>query len=120
MAWASLKMNETGRGLAYLAATAALGLAFLVIKLLLEYIPKFHHELYPATSTFYAVYYTMTGLHALHIVGGVLVMLFLLATSGSMLKSAREQFVNRVENTGLYWHFVDLVWIFLFPVFYLL
>lgn len=74
----------------------------------------------PAASTFTAIYFTLTGLHGIHILGGVVVMLYFLATGGSMWKKLPEKYANRIECTGLYWHFVDLVWIFLFPVLYLL
>ncbi len=75
----------------------------------------------PAHSTFFAVYYTLTGLHALHVFGGILVMLYhLLPISRRMYEADPERFTNRIEITGLFWHFVDLVWIFLFPILYLL
>jgi len=75
----------------------------------------------PAHSTFFAVYYTLTGLHALHVFGGILVMIYhLLPISRRMYESDPERFTNRIEITGLFWHFVDLVWIFLFPILYLL
>jgi len=74
----------------------------------------------PWHSTFLATYFTLTGLHGLHIVGGMVVIFYLLVASPSMWNGRREKLINRVECTGLYWHFVDLVWIFLFPVFYLL
>lgn len=75
----------------------------------------------PAHSTFFAVYYTLTGLHALHVFGGILVMLYhLLPISQRVYESDPERFTNRIEITGLFWHFVDLVWIFLFPILYLL
>ena len=73
------------------------------------------------TSTFMAIYFTLTGLHGLHIVGGVIVMLyFYLPMSHQLWHDQPEHFTNRIEALGLYWHFVDLVWIFLFPVLYLL
>ena len=75
----------------------------------------------PAHSTFFATYYTLTGLHALHVFGGILVMLYhLLPISRRVYESNPEQFTNRIEVTGLFWHFVDLVWIFLFPILYLM
>ncbi len=74
----------------------------------------------PEGSSFLATYFTLTGLHGLHIIGGILVMAWFLLTGSKMWKTLPEKYVNRVECTGLYWHFVDLVWIFLFPVLYLL
>jgi cytochrome c oxidase subunit 3 len=74
----------------------------------------------PAHSTFFATYYTLTGLHALHVLGGILVMLYhLLPVSRRVYEKNPVQFTNRIEITGLFWHFVDLVWIFLFPILYL-
>jgi len=74
----------------------------------------------PAHSTYFAIYFTLTGLHALHVIGGVVVMFYLWVTAGAWFKSRPEQFTNRIEVSGLFWHFVDLVWIFLFPILYLM
>ena len=74
----------------------------------------------PSHSTFFAIYFTLTGLHAIHVIGGMIVMIYLLGQSARMWKSEPERFTNRIEVSGLFWHFVDLVWIFLFPVLYLL
>jgi cytochrome c oxidase subunit 3 len=74
----------------------------------------------PKYSNYFGMYYTITGLHGLHILGGVLVIGYFLLTGGGMWRTEPERFTNRIECTGLYWHFVDLVWIFLFPTFYLL
>jgi cytochrome c oxidase subunit III len=74
----------------------------------------------PATGTFFAIYFTMTFLHGLHVLGGALVMAYMTFFSDKLLKSDPERFTNRIEVAGLFWHFVDLVWIFLFPVVYLL
>lgn len=74
----------------------------------------------PRHSNFLATYFTLTGLHGLHIVGGMVVILYFLLTGSTFAKKNHEKYVNRIECTGLYWHFVDLVWIFLFPVLYLL
>jgi cytochrome c oxidase subunit 3 len=73
----------------------------------------------PKHNTFTAIYFTLTGLHALHILGGMLVIFYLWAFGGTMWKKDPERFTNRIEVSGLFWHFVDLVWIFLFPVLYL-
>ncbi len=74
----------------------------------------------PAHSTYFAVYFTMTGLHALHVFGGMLVMAYFWGPGSKMWKTEPERFINRIEVSGLFWHFVDLVWIFLFPILYLL
>jgi len=73
----------------------------------------------PKHNTFTAIYFTLTGLHALHILGGTLVIFYFWAFGGAMWKTDPERFTNRIEVSGLFWHFVDLVWIFLFPVLYL-
>jgi cytochrome c oxidase subunit 3 len=73
----------------------------------------------PHLNTFLATYFTMTGLHGLHVLGGVLVFAYLLGPGSRMWRTDPERFTNRVEVSGLFWHFVDLVWIFLFPVLYL-
>jgi len=73
----------------------------------------------PWHNTFTAIYFTMTGLHALHIIGGALVIFYLWGPGSRLWKTDPAHFTNRVEVSGLFWHFVDLVWIFLFPVFYL-
>ena len=77
----------------------------------------------PKHSPYFAVYFTITGLHGLHVLAGVLIMLyFWLPVEGgaNMFKRNPEHLANRVEVVGLFWHFVDLVWIFVFPIFYLL
>jgi cytochrome c oxidase subunit 3 len=73
----------------------------------------------PWHNTYTAIYFTMTGLHALHILGGTIVIFYIWAFNRKMWKTDPERFTNRVEVSGLFWHFVDLVWIFLFPVMYL-
>jgi heme/copper-type cytochrome/quinol oxidase subunit 3 len=119
MAWASLMRRNFGKYRLYMGSTVAFGLVFLVIKYI-EYSSKFDHHLYPSTSTFLAIYFTLTGLHALHVLGGMTINAYFLFPGAKMWKTAPEQFTNRVETAGLFWHFVDLVWIFLFPVLYLL
>lgn len=120
MAWRALKLQNLRQFRLFLSATIALALVFLFVKIQFEYVHKFHEGHYPSTSVQYAVYYTMTGLHGLHILAGILVNLYLLLPGSAMWKTEPERFTNRVECAGLYWHFVDLVWIFLFPVLYLM
>ena len=119
MSWASLKMNQFGKFRMYLGTTILLSFVFLVVKYF-EYSAKFHHDIYPSTSTFFAIYFTLTGLHGLHVIGGIIVNSYLLVPGSKLWKKDPEQYTNRIEYAGLYWHFVDLVWIFLFPVLYLL
>ena len=119
MAWASLKLNDWGKHRLYLLGTIVLSSLFLVNKYF-EYADHLHAGEVPAHSTFLAIYFTLTGLHGLHIIGGIVVMAYLLGPGAKLWRKNPEQFTNRIEYTGLYWHFVDLVWIFLFPVLYLL
>jgi cytochrome c oxidase subunit III len=101
----------------YMIATIALSFLFLIFKSF-EYGAHFQHHQYPSTSVFNAVYFTMTGLHCLHVIGGIVVNWGLLYLSNKDFN--HHLFVGRVEGAGLYWHFVDVVWIFLFPAIYLL
>jgi cytochrome c oxidase subunit III len=119
MAWASLKMGNWAKHRLYLIVTFVLAGVFLVNKYF-EYAEHFSKGETPAHSTFFAIYFTLTGLHGLHILCGMIVMLYFIGPGAKLWKQNPEQFTNRIEYTGLYWHFVDLVWIFLFPVLYLL
>ena len=119
LAWASLKMNQFSKSRGYLIATVLLAGAFLVNKYF-EYSEHLAHGAGPSHSIFDAIYFTLTGLHGLHILGGMVVMAYFIGPGARLWKKNPEQFTNRIEFTGLYWHFVDLVWIFLFPILYLL
>ena len=119
LAWANLRLGELKKGKIYLFLTLLCGFGFMIIKAI-EYTSKFSHGLFPKTNNFYATYYVMTGLHGLHVLGGMVVFAYLILTADKWYAEKRDQFTNRVEVTGLYWHFVDLVWIFLFPILYLL
>lgn len=102
---------------AFMGMTIALSFVFLVIKYF-EYSHKFHLGHFPSTHNFYAVYFTMTGLHGLHVIGGIVVNAVLMLKAKTQWE--HPLFPGRVEGAGLYWHFVDIVWIFLFPALYLL
>ena len=119
MSWASLKMNDFKKYKLYMGLTLLCALGFLVIKYF-EYTAKFHHGIFPSTNTFMAIYFTLTGLHGLHIIGGMIVNGYFFGPGSKMWSTEPEHFTNRIEIAGLYWHFVDLVWIFLFPILYLL
>jgi cytochrome c oxidase subunit III len=119
MAWVSLKLHDWAKHRIYLLITVLLSALFLVNKYF-EYAEHFSKGEGPWHNTFFAIYFTLTGLHGIHILGGMVVMLYFLGPGAKMYKTNPEQFTNRIEITGLYWHFVDLVWIFLFPVLYLL
>ena len=81
---------------------------------------RFASKFTPAWNTYYALYFTITGLHGLHVIGGALVLAYYLFVGRKMFTSNPEWLANRVEVGGLFWHFVDLVWIFVFPIFYLM
>jgi cytochrome c oxidase subunit 3 len=119
MAWASLMRKQFGKYRLFMGLTVILGGVFLVVKYF-EYTAKFHHHLFPSTSTFLAIYFTLTGLHMLHVMGGMVVNAYFWGPGAKLWKTDPVHFAARVEHSGLFWHFVDLVWIFLFPVLYLL
>lgn len=122
--------RQSRRVIRFLAATIALGLVFLLIKVY-EYTHIIQHHLAPwspyfqfepvelagGALIFFSFYFTLTGIHALHMVIGIGVMLWLiwLARRGRFETGN----ANAVEMAGLYWHFVDIVWIFLYPLLYL-
>lgn len=120
--------NHKGLSIISLALTILLGLLFLINKYL-EWGDKFQHGIYPNSAgllrqgsgkvLFYGLYFVMTGLHGLHVLAGVIllsVMLILLVNNKG--KDGRNYI--KLENSGLYWHFVDIIWIFIFPLFYLI
>ncbi len=120
VAWAGLKEGNYGKFRMNMALSILGGLIFLVIKGF-EYKAKFAHGHLPSSNNFLAIYFVLTGLHALHIIGGLIVNAYLLVTGSKMFKSVPAHFTHRVEIAGMYWHFVDLLWIILmFPVLYLL
>lgn len=119
LSWASLKMKDFAKYRRYMGLTILCGFGFLIIKAF-EYGAKFSHGIFPAEDLFYATYFTLTGLHGLHVIGGIIVNAYFWGPGSGLWNTEPERFTNRVEVAGLYWHFVDLVWIFLFPTLYLL
>jgi cytochrome c oxidase subunit 3 len=101
---------------AYFGATILLAAVFLCVKYV-EYAAKFHHGLYPRTNLFFSLYFMMTGLHGAHVLLGMTVLTYVIVLSRRGRLSAN--YYTPVEMSGLYWHFVDLVWIYLFPLLYL-
>ncbi len=107
------------------ATTIGLGLVFLVIKAF-EWGAKFSHGLYPSSAhlgtlppgeqVFFGLYFSMTGLHGVHVIAGMGVLAVMLLKVGKTITP--EKYVT-LENGGLYWHLVDVIWIFLLPLFYL-
>ncbi|MBI4346693.1 MAG: heme-copper oxidase subunit III [Elusimicrobia bacterium] len=122
---AGAERGERARFRQNLIATIALGALFLVVKAV-EYKVKISHGYYPGSelakasgglAIFLSYYYLMTSLHGLHVVAG-------LVWNGVVLSSPEdlepEALTRRCEYAGLYWHFVDVIWVFLFPLFYLI
>ena len=110
-----------------LIATVALGLFFLVNKGF-EWGNKIEHGIYPNSPAllsrakgeilFYGLYYVMTGLHGLHVLVGICIFLVMLIFI--MKDRFNQAHLASFENSGLYWHLVDIIWIFLYPLFYLI
>lgn len=115
MAFAAVKHKDMRGTANFLGLTVLLGLGFLAVKAI-EYSGEIRHGFVPASGIFWSFYYGMTGLHALHVLAGIIAnfILWLAALRGTL-----ASFGHRVELAGLYWHFVDIVWIFLFPLLYL-
>ncbi|MCH8275310.1 MAG: cytochrome c oxidase subunit 3 family protein [Armatimonadetes bacterium] len=113
----------------YILATMGFAFAFLVIKYF-EYSSKFEHHLFPGehfdfkgengehAEMFFSLYFAMTGLHGIHVLVGILIMVALVYRTWRM-RAQRQDYIP-IELTGLYWHFVDIVWIFLYPLLYLI
>ena len=117
LAVAAVHRADRARLRLFLLLTIVLGLAFLCVKGY-EYSQKFAHGHFPGVSLFWDCYFTLTGVHGVHVLAGVITNLWVLRlTFRSDFLETRGHFV---EVAGLYWHFVDVVWIFLFPLVYLL
>jgi len=123
----AIQRNQKTLSIVLQIITILLAIFFLVNKYF-EWTAKFHHGIYPGSEEllskgsgeilFFGLYYVMTGLHGLHVIVGM----FLIAV---MTRLTRKDIINnesyaRLENAGLYWHLVDIIWIFLFPLFYLI
>ena len=113
MGHAAAERGDGKRAAKFLVYTVLCGLLFLIVKLAWEYIPEINQGYTPFKSVFWTFYYLATGLHALHVLAGMVAMLILLPAV------RRNVNLQRVEYVGIYWHFVDAVWIFLFPLFYI-
>ena len=125
----AIQLDKPKQTMLYLAATILFALTFLVIKYF-EYAHKFHVGQLPGkyyTYTgiegtnphiFFGIYFMMTGLHALHIIIGIgLISWVMWKTKQGAFSS---EYYSPIENVGLFWHLVDMIWIFLFPLFYLI
>ncbi|HYC56790.1 MAG TPA: cytochrome c oxidase subunit 3 family protein [Candidatus Binatia bacterium] len=128
MAVHSARVDEQRDLARYLVGTMFLGLVFLGVKAY-EYTHKFHEGLFPGNffyqaddaplqRLFFSIYFTLTGLHAVHMIIGIAILAVILVQA--MRHHYGPRWHTPVEIMGLYWHFVDLVWIFLFPLLYLI
>jgi len=125
----AIQVGRRGKSILFLALTTFLGLVFMGVKAI-EYTHKFHEHLVPGMhflpegtfpqgmELYFCFYFALTGMHALHMIIGVvgLVVLILMSVRGRFSPA----YHSPVEMFGLYWHFVDIVWIFLFPLLYLI
>jgi cytochrome c oxidase subunit 3 len=127
LAIAAIKRGLRNRSLALQVLTILLGIFFLVNKYF-EWSDHIRHGFYPDSPTllalshgeilFFGLYYVMTGIHALHVIIGMSVIAFMFAlTLGGRISG--DDYV-KLENAGLFWHLVDIIWIYLFPLFYLI
>jgi len=124
-----IQLNRVNRSILYMAITIACAFFFMVVKYF-EYTHKFHLGIFPGenytftgiddpqASIFFSIYYMMTGLHGIHVIIGIglITWLIIKARNGAYSSS----YYTPIEITGLYWHLVDIIWIFLFPLFYLI
>ena len=118
-AYVALKADDIAKYKKFMWLVITFAIIFLCLKSV-EYYQHFSHHEYPKTNVFTALYFLLTGLHALHIIGGIVVNLYYVGPGLYLRAENKQWFINRVEVAGLYWHFVDLVWIFLFTTLYLL
>ncbi len=123
----AIKDGKKTRSMALQTITIVLGVAFLVNKYF-EWSDHIHHGFYPNSPEllvmshgkilFFGLYYVMTGIHGLHVLIGIGVIGFVLTLTGRGVVSGADYV--KLENTGLFWHLVDVIWIYLFPLFYLI
>jgi len=124
---AALQKGKKQLSLVLQVVTMLLGAAFLANKYV-EWGAKIHHGIYPNSETllsqskgsiiFFGLYFVMTGIHGLHVLIGMGVFLFMIVFT--VRGSVSPVNIVKLENSGLYWHFVDIVWVYLFPLFYLI
>ena len=127
MSISAVQYGDRKKAILFLGTTLILALAFLVNKYF-EWSGKIEHGLYPGSqklldfghgdTLFFGLYFFMTGLHALHIIVGLVILTVMLFRI--LNRTIHSENYIHLENSGLYWHLVDLIWIFLFPLFYLI
>lgn len=124
---AAIQKNNKNLSVFFQVITIVLALSFMVNKYF-EWTAKFHHGIFPGSPElldktngeilFFGLYYVMTGLHGLHVIIGMILI-------GYMTRLTKKEIITsqsfvKLESAGLYWHLVDIIWIFLFPLFYLI
>ena len=112
LAHAAAERGDTQASFRYIWFTIAGGLVFMLVKIY-EYSSKILSGITLTENVFWSFYFTATGLHAFHVFGGMVIMAMIFGVALTLFA------LNRVELIGLYWHFVDIVWIFLFPILYI-
>ncbi len=127
LAISEIQKGKKTSSLVLQATTVLLGIAFLVNKYF-EWSEHIHHGFYPDSPQllamshgkilFFGLYYVMTGIHALHVIIGVSVISFMIILT--LRGTVSDTDFIKLENTGLFWHVVDIIWIYLFPLFYLI
>ena len=127
MSSTAVQLNQRRRAILLMSTTILLAFIFLINKFF-EWSGKFGHGIYPGSEKlaelgngevlFFGLYFAMTGLHALHIIIGLIILTVML--SKVIKTTINSGYYVQLENGGLYWHLVDIIWIFLFPLFYLI
>lgn len=123
----AIQRNNKSLSIFFQLITVVLALGFMVNKYF-EWSAKFHHGIYPGSNEllsktagevlFFGLYYVMTGLHGIHVLIGIGLILFM--TYYTVKDIITKDNYMKLESAGLYWHLVDIIWIFLFPLFYLI
>ena len=111
-----LREGDRSRAARMFSWTRCLGLAFVAVKIL-EYGAKFHAGLTPVTNAFYMYYFVATGLHLFHVLIGLIVLTWVV--NGARRPQPHSHELRSAEVAATFWHMVDLVWIVLFPLLYL-
>lgn len=124
---AAIQKNNRNLSVFFQMITILLALGFMINKYF-EWTAKFHHGIFPGSEEllaksqgeilFFGLYYVMTGLHGLHVIIGIVLIGFM--TRLTLKGIIRQDSYVKLEAAGLYWHLVDIIWIFLFPLFYLI
>lgn len=123
----ALRKGNKKLSLLFIGFTILFALLFLVNKYF-EWSAKYHHGIFPGAEQllnlsrgeiiYFGLYFVMTGLHALHVIIGMIILIFMFVFVAK--EKVNKDYYIMLENSGLYWHLVDIIWIFLFPLFYLI